>query len=82
MIINDTIHDLRNESPFCDLNDEDFKLFASTHEIGDEMGIDDHDCECETYIIGEGHRCSCGNRRCTIIRDSYDGRSFFIIEVY
>ena len=64
------------------LSKEDFALLQETYKVGDKLVIDDHDCECESYFIGEYHRCSCGNRRCCIISDTYKGNKFFVIEVF
>ena len=30
--------------------------------MGEDVGVDDNICECETWTVGE-RRCSCGNRR-------------------
>ena len=70
------------ESAYNCLSKEDFALLQETYEVGDELGIDNHDCECETYHIHKHHRCACGNRRCCIECYHYDGKAFFGIEVF
>jgi hypothetical protein len=69
-------------SEFNCLTKEQFHIFQNIYQIGDSLGIDDNDCECETYIIDGYHRCSCGNRRCTIVYDTYEGKPFFRVEVW
>ena len=62
------------------LSDSEFKLLQEQYEVGDEFCVDDHDCECETYVIDSYHRCSCGNRRCYIAYD--ETHDFFYVEVW
>lgn len=69
------------EYAFNCLSDEEFALFSETHNEGDEMYVDDHYCECETFTLDGYHRCNCGNRRCYIVKDEYNGHVFFWVGV-
>jgi hypothetical protein len=72
----------RTNSAYNCLTDEEFKLFQDTHEVDENMYIDDNECECETYTIGSHHRCSCGNRRCYITTFQWEGKTHFTVEVW
>lgn len=58
-----------------------WEQFTREYDEGDEMVVDDHDCDCESYTVGN-HRCDCGNRRICIMADSYEGKVFFRCEAY
>jgi len=66
---------------FEDLTNEEWADFRLHHYIGNTLYIDDNECECETFVIDGSHRCKCGNRRCYVVADSFDGRRFFRVEV-
>lgn len=54
------------EYSFNCLSDEDFIIFQSRYNEGDELPLDDNYCECEGFTLDGYHRCNCGNRRCYI----------------
>ena len=49
--------------------------------IGYEYHVDDNECDCEKYYLGD-HRCSCGNRRIAAYLDSYEGEEYIATEAY
>ena len=75
---------------FNGLTKEQFDLLCEKFDLGDNLPIDDHDCECMAYFIGD-QRCSCGNRRCRVYWEQYKDaewelpsgeKGFFDVEVY
>lgn len=71
--------ELHKTYSFNCLTAEEFKELQEMHELGDEFSCE---CdECGVWYLGDGRRCSCGNRRCYLIADQYNGERFFRCDV-
>ena len=69
-------------SAFNCLTDEQWSIFREKYQIGDSFSVE---CdECGLFAIEEDgyHRCSCGNRRCVIYCDKYNGEDLFYADVW
>lgn len=64
-----------------DYRSEEELAYLQQCEEGMDLGVDDHECECESYLLGD-HRCSCGNRRICVTVESFDGKFFLRTEAY